>query len=140
VLLLGDIVKALGGSLQGSPQTPIEKLAPLETAGPADLSFLSHPKYQMHLTQSLAACVIVTPQFKELAITRGACIVTDDPYHYFAKLTQFWKKQTTPAGHARIHPSAVVDPEAQIADTAMIGPLCVIERGAKVGAYSQLKS
>ena len=140
MLLLGDIVKALGGSLQGSPQTPIQKLAPLETAGPGDLSFLSHPKYQMHLTQSHAACVIVTPQFKELALTRGACIVTEDPYHYFAQLTQFWKKQTTPLERARIHPSAVVDPEAQIAETAIIGPLCVVERGAKVGAYSQLKS
>ena len=140
MLLLGDIVEALGGSLQGSPKTPIQKLASLETAGPSDLSFLSHPKYQMHLRQSQAACVVVTAQFKELALSRGACIVTEDPYHYFAKLTQLWKKQTTPNGGARIHPSAVVDPEAQVADSAIIGPLCVVERGAKVGAFSQLKS
>ena len=140
MLLLGDIIKALGGSLQGSPQTPIQKLAPLETAGPGDLSFLSHPKYQMHLTQSKAACVVVTGQFKELALTRGACIVTEDPYYYFAKLTQFWKKQTSAVGAVRIHASAVVDPEAQIADTAIIGPMCVVERGAKVGAFTQLKS
>ena len=140
MVLLGDIVKALGGSLQGSPQTSIQNLAPLETAGPSDLSFLSHPKYQTHLTKSRAACVVVTAQFQELALTRGACIVTEDPYLYFARLTQFWKKQTTPAVEARIHPSAVVDPEADIADTAIIGPLCVVERGAKVGAHTQLKS
>ena len=140
MVLLGDIVKALGGSLQGSPQTPIQKLAPLETAGPGDLSFLSHPKYQAHLTKSRAACVVVTAQFQDLALARGACIVTEDPYHYFARLTQFWKKQTTPAVGVRIHPSAVVDPEAHIADTAIIGPLCVVERGAKVGAHTQLKS
>ena len=79
MLQLGDIVEALGGSLHGSPQTPIQKLAPLETAGPGDLSFLSHPKYHMHLTQSQAACVIVTGQFQKLALTRGACIVTEDP-------------------------------------------------------------
>jgi UDP-3-O-[3-hydroxymyristoyl] glucosamine N-acyltransferase len=90
VVLLGDIVKALGGSLQGSPQTSIQNLAPLETAGPSDLSFLSHPKYQAHLTQSQAACVVVTAQFQDLALARGACIVTEDPYHYFARLTQFW--------------------------------------------------
>ncbi len=85
MLQLGDIVKALGGSLHGSPQTSIQKLSPLETAGTGDLSFLSHPKYQAHLLQSHAACVVVTPQFKDLALTRGACIVTEDPYHYFAK-------------------------------------------------------
>ncbi len=140
VLQLGDIVKALGGSLNGSPDTRIAQLAPLETAGPQDLSFLSHPKYQSHLTQSQAACVIVTPQFKDLALTRGACIVTDDPYFYFARLTQFWKQQTAPSSSARIHPSAIIDPEAHVADTALIGPLCVVERGAKVGARTQLKS
>ena len=140
MLQLGDIVEALGGSLHGSPQTPIDKLAPLETAGPSDLSFLSHPKYQSQLKQSQAACVIVTPQFKELALERGACIVTDDPYFYFARLTQLWKKKTAVKSAPRIHPSAVIDPEAHVHETALIGPLCVVERGATVGAHSQLKS
>jgi len=140
VLLLGDIVKALGGSLHGSPQTPIQKLAPIETAGAGDLSFISHPKYQSQLAQSQAACVVVAAQFQELAFKRGPCIVVEDPYYYFAKLTQFWKQQNTPAVLSRIHPSAVVDPEAQVAETAIIGPLCVVERGAKVGAFTQLKS
>ncbi|MEY3408731.1 MAG: UDP-3-O-acylglucosamine N-acyltransferase [Pseudomonadota bacterium] len=140
MLQLGEIVEALGGSLHGSPQTPIEKLAPLETAGPTALSFLSHPKYQPQLKQSQAACVIVTPQFKELALERGACIVSDDPYFYFARLTQLWKKKTAVHTAARIHPSAVIDPEADVHETALIGPLCVVERGAKIGAHSQLKS
>ncbi|MFM7004835.1 MAG: LpxD N-terminal domain-containing protein, partial [Limnohabitans sp.] len=46
MLQLGDIVEALGGSLHGSSEILIAQLAPLETAGPHDLSFLSHPKYQ----------------------------------------------------------------------------------------------
>lgn len=140
MLQLGDIVEALGGSLHGSSKILIAQLAPLETAGPHDLSFLSHPKYQSHLKQSLAACVIVTPQFKELALERGACIVTDDPYHYFARLTQMWKKKTRSVSAHRIHPSAVIDPTAIVHETATIGPLCVVERGAQVGAHSQLKS
>jgi UDP-3-O-[3-hydroxymyristoyl] glucosamine N-acyltransferase len=140
VLQLGDIVKALGGNLHGSPQTFIQNLAPLEHAGPQDLSFLSHPKYQSQLLQTRAACVIVSRQFEEAASARGACIVVDDPYLYFARLTQYWKKQSAPLAQAKIHPSAVVHPEAIIADTAVIGPLCVVERGAKVGEHSQLKS
>jgi UDP-3-O-[3-hydroxymyristoyl] glucosamine N-acyltransferase len=82
----------------------------------------------------------VSPQFEEVASARGACIVVDDPYLYFARLTQFWKKQSAPLVLAKIHPSAVVHPEAFVADTAVIGPLCVVERGAKVGEHSQLKS
>ena len=140
MLRLGDIVKALGGSLHGSPQTAIQKLAPLDSAGPSDLSFLSHPKYQAQLQQTKAACVIVSPQFQAAASARGACIVTDNPYLYFARLTQLWKQQAAPKSQARIHPSAVVDPEAWVADTAIIGPLCVVERGAKVGAQTRLSS
>ena len=140
MLRLGEIVEALGGSLHGNPQILIERLAPLETAGGQAISFLSHPKYQSHLAVSHAGCVIVTPQFKELALQRGACIVTEDPYYYFAKLTQLWKKNSTPAEVVRIHPSAVVDPSANVHETAIIGPLCVIERGAHVGALTHLKS
>jgi UDP-3-O-[3-hydroxymyristoyl] glucosamine N-acyltransferase len=82
----------------------------------------------------------VSRQFEEAPSARGACIVVDDPYLYFARLTQYWKKQSAPMAQAKIHPSAVVHPEAIIAETAVIGPLCVIERGAKVGEHSQLKS
>ena len=137
---LGDIVKALGGTLHGSPQTSIQNIAPLESAGTQDLSFLSHPKYQSQLSHTRAACVIVAPQFQALASSRGACIVADDPYLYFARLTQYWKKLSAPLAAANIHPSAVVHPDAIIADSAIIGPLCVVERGAKVGDHSQLKS
>jgi UDP-3-O-[3-hydroxymyristoyl] glucosamine N-acyltransferase len=39
-----------------------------------------------------------------------------------------------------MHPSAVVDPDAQVDPTAWIGPLCVVERGARIGAGTVLKS
>ena len=140
MLQLGEIVQALGGTLHGSPDISIDSLASLESAGSGQLSFLSHPQYQSQLSQSKAACVIVSSPFKELALARGACIVADDPYLYFARLTQLWKRQTRPALKANIHSSAVIDSEAVIASSAIIGPLCVVERGAKVGAHTQLKA
>ena len=70
---------------------------------------------------------------------RGACIVSDDPYLYFARLTQLWKRQAGPAGGPAIHPSAVIDPDAVIDPSARIGALCVIERGARIGAQTLLK-
>ena len=144
-LRLGSIVEALGGTLAGAPDLTIVALAPLESAGPNDLSFLSHPKYQHLLAASKAGCVIVSPAMQAVAAARGACIVADDPYLYFARLTQFWKRQhaavlqgqTMPP---RVHPSAVVDATALVHLRAVIGPLCVVERGARIGADSVLKS
>jgi UDP-3-O-[3-hydroxymyristoyl] glucosamine N-acyltransferase len=137
-LYLSQITEALGGELHGNPQTHIDRLAPLVSAGPSDLGFLSHPKYQSQLTSTQAACVVVSPELAPAAQARGACIVTPDPYHYFARLTQLWRTHhPLPAG-PRIHPTAVIDPAAFVDATAHIGPLCVVEAGARIGAYSRL--
>jgi UDP-3-O-[3-hydroxymyristoyl] glucosamine N-acyltransferase len=137
---LASIVEALGGELHGDPEFLIQNLAPLESAQPGDLSFLSHPKYQSQLAISRAGCVVVASLFQDQAAARGACIVTDQPYLYFARLTQLWKKHLPVTLRPLIHPSAVIDPLARIHPSARIGALCVVEASAVIGAHTELKS
>ena len=137
---VAQLIEALGGTLHGDPEQRIDRLAPLESAGPQDLGFLSNPRYQQQLTASRAACVIVGPAMEDVARARGACIVADDPYVYFARVTQFWKKHHARAQVPGVHASAVVDAEAVVHPGAWIGPLCVVERGAHIGAGTVLKS
>jgi UDP-3-O-[3-hydroxymyristoyl] glucosamine N-acyltransferase len=139
-LTLGSVVAALGGQLHGDAASPVKGLAPLESAGSGDISFLSNPRYQQQLTASRAGCVIVASPMQEAALARGACIVVDQPYLYFARLTQLWKKSLTSKGGPLVHPSAVIDPAAHVHPSAAIGPLCVVERGARIGANTVLKS
>ena len=139
-LTLGAIVEALGGRLLGPAEMSISGLAPLQIAQTSQISFLSHARYQRQLPDSLAGCVIVGPAFESQVAQRCAAIIADDPYLYFARLTQLWKRTHHKSGGPRIHPSAVIDPDAKIADDAVIGPLCVVERGAEVGAATVLKS
>jgi UDP-3-O-[3-hydroxymyristoyl] glucosamine N-acyltransferase len=140
VLRAGTLVESLGGVLWGDADRLIEGLAPLETAQAQHLSFLSHPKYQNQLVSSHAGSVIVSPQMKELALSRGDCIVTDDPYLYFARATQLWKKSLPHPVTALIHPTAVIDPQASVHPTARVGALCVVEAGVRIGADTVLKS
>lgn len=142
---LRDIVAALGGELHGDGGTLIERLAPLESADAMALSFVSHPKYRHLLLVSRAACVIVAPDMKDIALARGPCIVSAAPYLYFARLTQWWRKAcegdgSIPQDQGEVHPSAVIDASAHVHPTARIGPLCVVERGASIGAHTQLRS
>lgn len=139
-LRLGSIVDVLGGELFGDAGVLIDGLAPLESAGHQHLSFLSHPKYQNQLATSQAACVIVSPQMKVPAQVRGACIVVEQPYLYFARVTQLWKNRLAKSTTPMVHASAVIDPDAFVHPLARIGPLCVIERGARIGAHTVLKS
>lgn len=142
-LRLTDIVDRLGGSLEGADKAAevwIERIAPLETACAASISFCSHPRYQAQLKSTQAACVVVAPALKEAALARGACIVVPDPYAYFARLTQLWQAQQQPSWPAGIHPSAVIHPTAQVHPSASIGPLCVVGANAVVGADSVLRA
>lgn len=139
-LQLGEIVASLGGELHGDAGFAVQGLAPLESAQPDQLSFLSNPRYRQQLAASRAACVIVAPALRDEARARGACIVADDPYLYFARLTQLWKRTHVQGGEPDIHPSAVVHPQAQVAPGARIGALSVVERGAKIGAGTVLKA
>ncbi len=142
-LRLGSIIDALGGLLHGDRDTPIDSIAPLAVATAGALSFLSHARYQADLKISKAACVIVAPQMQAEALARGACIVVEQPYLYFAKVTQLWKLHISTNSNAvvpKIHPTAVVDASAQVHASAEVGPLCVIERGAQVGKGTVLKS
>lgn len=140
---LAQIIAALGGELHGDGATHIDGLASLESAQSGQLAFLSHPKYESQLASTQASCVIVSPQFLAVAAARGdscACIVTPQPYLYFARLTQWWKRQHARAKPVAIHPSAVIDASACVHPTAQIGPLCVIEAGAQIGADTVLKA
>jgi UDP-3-O-[3-hydroxymyristoyl] glucosamine N-acyltransferase len=138
---LGQVIDALGGELVGGERgTLISRIAPLDSAGAGDLSFLSNPRYRQQLAASQAACVIVAPAMREEASQRGACIVAADPYAYFARATQWWKTHHAGAAPCGIHPSAVVHPTAQVHASAYVGPLCVVDAGARVGAATVLKS
>ena len=160
-LRLADIVQFLAGlnaELIGDPGLQIERLSTLEAAGPKDLSFLSHPKYVSKLAQSAAACVIVAPAARQAALSRGACIVADDPYYAFALVTQLWKQRHAPQAAPGIHPSAFIDPTASLASGVSVGAFacigagavigegasiaehCVIGSGAQVGAGSRLSA
>lgn len=139
-IFLHQITEALGGQLHGDANQQITGLASLKQATSSDVSFLSNIKYVQELAASKAACVIVSPHLAAVAEKRGSYIVTEQPYVYFALLTQFWKQQHTRSNTGAIHPSAVVDATAVIDKTAVIGALCVVEAGARIGVNTVLKS
>ena len=141
-LRLADLVASLAGQapaeLVGNPDLLIERLSTLEASGPNDLTFLSHPKYLGQLARSAAGCVIVAPAVREAAVQRGACIVTSDPYFYFALTTQLWKQRHCPTAAPTIHPSACIDPAATLGPGVSVGAFACIAAGAVVGEGARI--
>jgi UDP-3-O-[3-hydroxymyristoyl] glucosamine N-acyltransferase len=139
-LTLAFIVEALGGTLLGAAGLEIRGIAPLDSAQAEHISFLSNPRYQSQLRSTRAGCVIVSAAMKDIAPDGVALIVADNPYLYYARLTQLWRRHKDSVLRPGVHMSAVVDPLAQVDASAFIGPLCVVERGARIGPGTVLRS
>lgn len=135
---LGTIVDALGGTLQGSGDTVIYRLASLAHAVEGDLSFVAHARYAGQIATTRAGALIVPPALQEAALQRGPCVVADDPYLYFARLTQWWASVHRIRPAAEIHASACVHASATLGEGVDIGPFAVIEAGATVGSGAQI--
>jgi len=131
---IGELSARLGGELIGDPALQVSRIGPLESATTDTISFLSNPRYQPQLAASNAGCVIVGPAMREAAAARGAAIVCADPYLAFAHLTQWWAAQRRGPAVLGVHPSAVVEPGAQVHAAATVGAMAYVGRGAVVEA------
>ncbi len=131
---LGEVAKRIGCQLEGPADLEIRGVAGIEEAGPADLTFLSNPKYQHRAAQTRAAAVIVDSkvEFMGQPLLRAA-----DPYIAFARALEIFYPPVRP--QPGVHPTAVVAPSARIGHNASIGPYVVIEEDAVLGDDCVLK-
>jgi UDP-3-O-[3-hydroxymyristoyl] glucosamine N-acyltransferase len=106
-------------------------VAPLQSAGPDQVSFLDNRRYAPALEATRAGAVIVHPDLAGRVPAGTVAIVTPEPYVGWARVAALF--HPAPPVAPGIHASAVVDPAAQIDPTAEIGPLCVIGAGAVIG-------
>lgn len=125
---VAELAAALDVDYQGDGELEISALASLQNAGPGDLSFLANPRYRKYLATTRATAVIVAPD--DLAACPASALVSENVYYSFAQAAALLR----PASDDRrgIHPSAVVDDTASIAETAWVGPQAVIEAGASI--------
>ena len=109
----------------------LEGVAPLQTAGPNEVSFLDNRRYVSALEHTSAGAVIVHPDLAARVPTTAIAIVTSEPYAAWARVAALFYPVPPPS--PGIHRSAFVADGALIDPSAEIGPLCVIEAGAEIG-------
>lgn len=132
---LSELVSLFGGELLGD-DVSVTQVAPLDSAGAGQISFLSNPKYRKQLADSSAAAVILAADVA--AETPLPRIVTADPYLYFAKVSGLLNPVRQYV--AGIDPSAVVGADAQVASSAVVMANVTIGAGAVIGDQCVLHS
>jgi UDP-3-O-[3-hydroxymyristoyl] glucosamine N-acyltransferase len=106
-------------------------VAPLQTAGPTEVSFLDNRKYVPALEATQAGAVIVHQDMANHVPAAAVAIVTAEPYAAWARVAALF--HPLPPIQAGIHPSAVISPQAAVDASAEVGPLAVIGPGAEIG-------
>ena len=133
-LTRGDIASRLGGRVAGDAQTRVGQVGTLEKAGPGEIAFLANPRYTAKLAGTRASAVILAAENEGLtALPR---IVADDPYAYFARVSQLFNPLVVQA--PGVHPSATVAASAKLGARVSIGPGCVVGEGVSIGDDSCL--
>jgi len=149
---LGELAVRFGLGLRGEPDLRVSRVATLSHAGRGALSFLANPRYRRQMQSTHATAVLVAAE--HAVDCPVAALIDPNPYLAYARIADLLHPQAPAA--AGIHASAVVAAGTRIPASATVGPLvvieddvemgervfvgpgCVVQRGARIGADSHL--
>lgn len=133
-----------GASLDrdADPDLLVRDVAPLDSAGPAELSFLDHRRYRDALRRSRAGACLLAPADAALAPPGMALLLTARPYLAFARIAQAFYAAPQPAqfpdGPAAIDPSAAIAPDVRLGPGVVIGAGARIGPGCRIGPHAAI--
>jgi UDP-3-O-[3-hydroxymyristoyl] glucosamine N-acyltransferase len=130
---LGELAQAIGCTLEGDPTIEIVRPAPIEEAGPGEVTFVANPRYQAKLRDLRASAVVLGPG---LEAPGAAVLRSAHPYAAFVRVLQVFHRPYLPA--VGIHPTAQIATGARIGPRAAIGAYVVIAEQVTIGADARI--
>jgi len=128
---LDELAKLTNSRIErGAPDLEITSTAPMELAGAGDVTFLANPKYTPQVAMTKAAAIYVTDGV-EISREDIAVLRSEDAYvaHTMAMHVFFPEPIVQPF----IHPTAVIDSSANVADSVEIHANVVIAAECLIG-------
>lgn len=125
---LKELAELVGAELVGDTQLCISGVAPIDQAGPGEISFLANPRYAARLKDCRASAVIVPPNVTSDA---HSLLVCANPYLAFARiLTHLQGPVVVPR---EIMSGASVHASARLDEGVSIHPGCYVGRDVIIG-------
>ena len=118
------------------PERRVRDVAPLDRAGPEELSFLDNPKYRPAFEVSRAGACVVQPDLAGRAPDGMALLLSENPYKAYGLIARALYPK--PAPRPGIAESAIVDSNAIVSPEAEIAAGVVIEANAEIGARCRI--
>jgi UDP-3-O-[3-hydroxymyristoyl] glucosamine N-acyltransferase len=145
-LTVGEIAALTRAKLRDGDPTDrrIDNIAPLDAAGPCDITFLDKPKYVDALANTRAGACLIVPRFTASAPRGVALLETPHPYPAFVAVARkLFPGMLRPsslfvtegrAASAQVDPTARLEAGVTVDALAVIGPRAEIGAGTLIGA------
>jgi UDP-3-O-[3-hydroxymyristoyl] glucosamine N-acyltransferase len=133
-----QIAEAIGAEYAGDPACVVTGVAEPSSAGPGSLALAMEPTYEEALRGSTARAAIVWPDADWQDMGLQAVIFAPRSRYVLSGVTGFFEKK--PEIAAGIHPTALVDPTAQLGRNAAVGPFVTIGARAVIGDNARIAS
>jgi UDP-3-O-[3-hydroxymyristoyl] glucosamine N-acyltransferase len=144
---LRDIAARTGVALadEAAADREVSGVAPLEAAGPRDLTFFDNPRYLDAFRATRAAACFAAPRYAEEAPSGTVLLLAREPYRAFAQAAAlFHPDAMRPRGaldarsgispDARIHARAKLEDDVTVEPFASVGAEAEIGRGTVIAA------
>ena len=136
-LTAAEVAALVGGTLVGeSAGGRLTAVAPLDRAGPADLSFLAAGRYLPYFHASRAGAVFVTDEHRGAQPGPAVRIVVKDPHRAMLDVVRAIYPPRPRA--AAVHPTAAVGAGAALGRDVALGPRVIVGAGARLGDRVEL--
>jgi UDP-3-O-[3-hydroxymyristoyl] glucosamine N-acyltransferase len=135
-LKLSEIARAVDGRIEGGADPEITGVAPLDHAGPTDLSLFSSLQYRTEAAATGAGAALASPDLTPHLPPDLPRVVVANPHAALAALIPLLYPE--PAAETGIHDSAVVEAGSIIDPLAGVGAYAVIGAGTRVGAGAMI--
>ena len=135
---LAELAQHVGGKVIGDGAVLIRKVAPIDEAGPGEITFLANPRYQPFLAQCRASAVIVSPGVVTNAPggREQSYLETAAPYVAFAKILQLFGAPVQFT--QQISLLAHVEPTSRLDSDVTVFPNAFVSAGVTIGKGSVL--
>jgi len=124
-----ELAEWLGATFEGDGEKELLDVAPLEKAGPSDVSFVGSRKAAAQAENSTAGCLLVPVEWP--SGSHRTVIRVPDPRTAFARaMSRFYPTQELKPG---VHPTAVIGKDVELGALVSIGPHAVIGDNSRLG-------
>lgn len=124
---LSELAARIGARLAGD-DAAVTGIAPIESAGPGQVTFLANPKYARFARESGASGIIARDALEG---ARAAFLIAENPYYAFVCAVEIFHPATRP--DPGVSPKASIHPGARMGRDVTVGPFAVVEEAASIG-------